>query len=101
MIEIESGYMEEICMKLKYGEYELVFDEGGVRIEKRGVGLYSNRSPMFVYVKTREAVTEFYDAAYVHTEAVAGSMSWRNKRRTCLHVITCPPLQKFASILIK
>ena len=41
MTEIESGYVEEICMKLKYGEYELVFDEGGVRIEKRGVGLYS------------------------------------------------------------
>lgn len=74
MTEIESGYVEEICMKLKYGEYELVFDEGGVRIEKRGVGLYSNRRPMFVYVKTKEAVTEFYDAAYVHTEAVAGGV---------------------------
>ncbi|MBP5331798.1 MAG: hypothetical protein J6Y89_08110 [Lachnospiraceae bacterium] len=51
-------------MKLKTGDYEYVFDNGGVVIEKNGRALYYNRRPMYLFVKTTMAVTEFYDKPY-------------------------------------
>ena len=51
-------------MKLKNGDYELVFENGGITIEKDGKVLYFNRRPMYLFVKTAMAVTEFFDKAY-------------------------------------
>ena len=51
-------------MRLKTGDYELVFENGGVKIEKDGSVLYFNRRPMYFFVKTTMAVTEFFDKAY-------------------------------------
>lgn len=51
-------------MKLEYGEYTLSFANGGVVVEKNGTVLYYNKRPAFVFVKTKEAVTEFYDDTY-------------------------------------
>ncbi len=51
-------------MKLKAGNYELSFLNGGVEIQKEGTLLYFNKRPIAVTIKTREAVSEFYDCAY-------------------------------------
>ena len=51
-------------MKLQYGAYELKFENGGISIEKAGSMLYYNKRPMYAFVKTTMAVTEFFDKAY-------------------------------------
>ncbi|MCR5093707.1 MAG: hypothetical protein K6B72_07030 [Lachnospiraceae bacterium] len=51
-------------MKLQAGAYELAFENGGTLIRKNGQTLYYNRRPMYAFVKTTLAVTEFFDRAY-------------------------------------
>ncbi len=51
-------------IRLGTGDRELVFDNGGVTIEKGGDVLYYNRRPMYAFVKTTMAVTEFFDREY-------------------------------------
>jgi len=53
-------------MKLVSGDYALIFDQGGMEVQKEGKLLYYNKRPMFVTVKTAFAVSEFYDQAYSH-----------------------------------
>src|SRR5690606_23553136 len=53
-------------MKLVSGDYALIFDQGGMEVQKEGKLLYYNRRPMFVTVKTAFAISEFYDQAYSH-----------------------------------
>ncbi|MCR5503550.1 MAG: glycoside hydrolase family 76 protein [Lachnospiraceae bacterium] len=51
-------------MILKFGNYELSFESGGVKIRRGGETLYYNNRPMYAFVKTAMAVTEFFDSAY-------------------------------------
>ena len=51
-------------MGLKIGERELVFEDGGVKIVRSGETLFFNKRPMYAFVKTAMAVTEFFDRAY-------------------------------------
>lgn len=53
-------------MRLEYGGYTLIFDDGGLVIQKNNKTLYFNKRPMFVTVKTVLAISEFYDKAYEH-----------------------------------
>ena len=55
-------------MRLQNGDYELVFDGGGVVVEKKGEVLYYNKRPMYAFVKTEMAVIEFFDKAYDSVE---------------------------------
>ena len=59
-------------MKIETGAYVLQFEDGGTRILKNGEVLYYNRRPMYAFVKTAFAITEFYDAPYEQTEETAG-----------------------------
>ncbi|MBR4530475.1 MAG: hypothetical protein IKO80_09395 [Lachnospiraceae bacterium] len=54
---------------LQAGDYELRFRDGGVEIAKEGEVLYFNRRPMYAFVKTGMAVTEFFDRAYTEVAA--------------------------------
>lgn len=51
-------------MKLQTGNYDILFNNGGVSIEKDGNVLYYNKRPMYVFIKTAMAVTEFFDKPY-------------------------------------
>ncbi|NLL00971.1 MAG: hypothetical protein GX271_09960 [Clostridiales bacterium] len=51
-------------MRLEYGDYSLLFDKGGLLIQKNDKTLYYNKRPMYVTVKTVLAISEFYDKAY-------------------------------------
>ena len=51
-------------IRLGTGDHELVFENGGVKIERDGEALYYNRRPMYAFVKTTMAVTEFFDREY-------------------------------------
>lgn len=53
-------------MRLKYGNYTLLSDDGGLIIQKNNKTIYYNKRPMFVTVKTVLAISEFYDKAYSH-----------------------------------
>ena len=59
-------------MKIETGAYVLQFEDGGTRILKNGEVLYYNRRPMYAFVKTAFAITEFYDAPYEQAEETAG-----------------------------
>ena len=37
-------------MRLQNGDYELIFNDGGVVIEKAGSTLYYNKSPMYAFM---------------------------------------------------
>ena len=51
-------------MKLLNGDYIFLFKNGGISIEKHNETLYFNKRPLYVFVKTTMAVTEFFDCAY-------------------------------------
>lgn len=55
-------------MRLKYGEYSYIFENGGVEIEKNGTMLYYNKRPVYAFVKTSMAVIEFFDKPYDSVE---------------------------------
>ena len=49
---------------MKRGEYTLRFEDGGVQILKNGKVLFFNRRPVYVSVKTEEAMLRFRDIPY-------------------------------------
>ena len=51
-------------MEVKFGEYCACFAAGGVQLKREGRLLYYNKRPLYVLVKTAEAITAFYDAPY-------------------------------------
>ena len=51
-------------MELNLGAYRILFENGGVRVEKEGKTLYFNRRPIYVSCKTYGAINEFRDCAY-------------------------------------
>jgi len=51
-------------MAMMINDHELVFDHGGVRILKNDRVLYYNKRPVYAFVKTTMAVTEFFDREY-------------------------------------
>ena len=51
-------------MKLTTGSYDILFQGGGLIVEKEGKILYFNRRPVYVSVKTYGAINEFRDQAY-------------------------------------
>ena len=56
-------------LKFGLGQYEVRFEQGGIRVYKGGTLLYFNARPVYVSVKTYAAINEFRDMAY---ERVAG-----------------------------
>ncbi len=55
-------------MELSYKGYTVAFSDGGVEISKGETLLYFNKRPLYAYVKTALAITEFYDAPYQAVE---------------------------------
>lgn len=51
-------------MRIKNGNYELTFENGGVEVCKEGKVLYYNKRPIYAFIKTSMAVIEFFDQAY-------------------------------------
>ena len=49
-------------------DYELIFKDGGLLIEKDGKTLYFNRRPVFVNVKNEAAMLVFRDCPYETVE---------------------------------
>lgn len=61
-------------MKLVNGQYEMLFENGGVRIVKEGKELYFNARPVYVSVKTIAAVSLFSDVPYGSFEVVGDTV---------------------------
>ena len=61
-------------MKLVNGQYEMLFENGGIRIEKDGKTLYFNARPIYVSVKTISAVSLFSDVPYESVETVSDTV---------------------------
>ena len=55
-------------MNITFKDYSLVMKDGGVFVEKGGKTLYFNKRPMCVTVKTKVALSEFYEGAYQHAQ---------------------------------
>lgn len=78
-------------MKLVNGQYEMLFEKGGIRIEKDGKTLYFNARPIYVSVKTIAAVSLFSDVPYESVETVGdtvvakGTSSGRGRLCTEVH----------------
>ena len=51
-------------MAISLGDYQVCFENGGIRVIRDGKTLYFNRRPVYVSVKTYGAVNEFRDIAY-------------------------------------
>lgn len=68
---------------MKINDHELSFENGGVRILKNGTVLYYNKRPMYAFVKTTMAVTEFFDRPYDEISEESG-------RVTCSGILTTP-----------
>ena len=51
-------------MNMQFDDYTLQFADGGVQVLKNGRGLYFNRRPVYVCVKTEEAMLRFRDIPY-------------------------------------
>ena len=63
-------------MKISLGAYDVLFENGGIRVFKEGFMLYFNARPVYVSVKTYGAINEFrdiaYDRVFVSDEDVVG-----------------------------
>ncbi len=70
-------------MEVFLGEYGLLFENGGVCIEKCDKELYYNKRPIYAFIKTSMAVTEFFDTAYSEIKTDADSVF-------CCGVLTTP-----------
>lgn len=55
-------------MRLDYQDYQMIFRNGGLEIEKAGSVLYRGRTPVFVTVKTCSAINQDYAAGYQDVE---------------------------------
>ena len=51
-------------MKLRFGTYDLLFENGGIRVARKDETLYFNARPVYVSVKTYGAINQFRDIAY-------------------------------------
>ncbi len=75
-------------MKLISGEYSLIFNEGGLEVQKNNKTLYYNKRPTFITVKTFMAVNEFYENYY-------SDISEENGKVTAKGTITVPSGSEF------
>ncbi|MBQ8951998.1 MAG: hypothetical protein IJ065_12735 [Eubacterium sp.] len=63
-------------MKIQSGNYELIFENGGIAIKKDGIQFYYNKRPIYAFIKTTMAVTEFFDKSYdIVEESDSGSIA--------------------------
>ena len=51
-------------MTISLGAYDVLFENGGIRVEKEGKTLYFNARPVYVSAKTYGAINEFRDTCY-------------------------------------
>ena len=51
-------------MTISLGAYGVLFENGGIRVEKEGNTLYFNARPVYVSAKTYGAINEFRDTSY-------------------------------------
>lgn len=58
---------------LKCKNYEILFENGGVKIKKESKELYFNNRPIYVSVKDIGAVSVFRDEAYSYVESVGAT----------------------------
>lgn len=54
-------------MKMVTGSYEIIFENGGVEVQKNGATLYFNHRPVYVSVKDEGGINRFRDIAYDKT----------------------------------
>ena len=62
-------------MTIRTGAYEVLFQDGGIRVVKDGKTLYFNNRPVYVSVKTCAAVNEFRDIPYDHVDEQDGCVT--------------------------
>lgn len=62
-------------MTIRTGAYEILFQDGGIRVVKDGKTLYFNNRPVYVSVKTCAAVNEFRDIPYDHVDEQDGCVT--------------------------
>ena len=61
-------------MTISLGAYEVLFENGGIRVSREGKTLYFNARPVYVSVKTYGAVNEFRDVSYNRVYESDGNM---------------------------
>ena len=59
---------------MQFGDYNLIFKDGGLLIEKEARTLYFNDRPVFVTVKTEDAMLRFRDCPYETVEESEGAI---------------------------
>lgn len=74
-------------MKLLYGNYTVLFQNGGMEILKEGKVLYRNARPLCITVKTASAANAFYEGPYEQTEKANGQIHARGT--LCLPTGSC------------
>lgn len=64
-------------MKIVTGLYEILFENGGITVQKNGTTLYFNHRPVYVSVKDEGGISRFrdipYDEVYGDADAVTGT----------------------------
>ena len=65
-------------MKLCIGVYDLLFENGGIRVTEKGETLYFNARPVYVSVKTYGAINEFRDIPYEEVDEENGAVTCRS-----------------------
>ena len=61
-------------MEIRFNDYTLRFQNGGIEAEKSGKVLYFNKRPMYAFIKTAFSIAEFYDAPYESVKADNGTV---------------------------
>ena len=59
---------------LNLGAYRILFEDGGVFVKKGETCLYRNRRPVYVSVKTYEAIVRFSEAPYDTVRPIGGAV---------------------------
>ena len=62
-------------MEIRLGDYDVCFENGGIRVDLDGKTLYFNARPVYVSVKTYAAINEFRDIAYEHVYEKDGTVT--------------------------
>ena len=65
-------------MKLCFGAYELLFENGGIRVARKDETLYFNARPVYVSVKTYGAINRFRDIPYDEVREEGGAVTGRS-----------------------
>ena len=63
---------------IKFGEYELLFENGGISIFKNNEILYFNKRPIYVSVKNIGAVSIFGESTYSTVEQISEQVYFGN-----------------------